>query len=138
MVVTKVAEFRQIEDGFLLLKFVIFIVVDFDEALTDEVHFLHITLVTNDTLSWGRNTAIHLNNQLVSEATLALLEEMVEGSLELFEDASVLDQICLHLWSNLLIELEFFDNEVEIVEECLLNVLSDIVIECWLNMEWLV
>ena len=86
LVVTKVAELGQIEDRLLLLDLVILVVIHFDEALADEVHLLHITLVADNTLSWRRNTAVHLNNEFVGEAALALLEEMVEGSLKLFED----------------------------------------------------
>ena len=41
----------------------------------------------------------------------------------------------MHLWSDLLIELEFFNDQVEIIEEGLLYVLSDIIIERWLNVE---
>jgi hypothetical protein len=44
----------------------------------------------------------------------------------------------LHLWGDLLIELELFNNQVEIIEESLFDVLSDIVVQSWLNMEWLV
>mgnify|MGYP004184070287 CR=1 FL=1 len=44
----------------------------------------------------------------------------------------------MHLWSDLLIELELFNNQVEIVEEGLLYVLSDIIVQGWLDMEWLV
>jgi hypothetical protein len=37
-----------------------------------------------------------------------------------------------------LIELELLNNQVEIIEESLFDVLSDIVVQSWLNMEWLV
>ena len=60
---------------------------------------------------------------------------MVERSLELFEHSSVLDQVCLHLWCNLLVKLELFDNEVEVIKESLLNVFSNIIIKGRLDME---
>lgn len=44
----------------------------------------------------------------------------------------------MHLWGDLLVELELFDNKVEIVQESLFDVLSDIIIKSWLNMERLV
>ena len=106
--------------------------------MTNEIHFFDITFVTNDALSRCRNTAVHLNNELICEATLALLKEMIEGSLELFEDSGVLNQIGLHLWRDLLVELELLDNQIEIVKEGLLDVLSDIVVKGWLDVERLV
>jgi hypothetical protein len=53
---------------------------------------------------------------------------MVEGAFKLLEYSRVLDQIGLHLGGNLLIELELLDDQVEIVKEGLLDVLSDIVV----------
>lgn len=44
----------------------------------------------------------------------------------------------MHLWGNLLIENEFLNDKVEVIHEGLLNILSDIVIESRLNVEWLV
>ena len=63
---------------------------------------------------------------------------MVKRPLKFFEYSGILNQIGLHLWSDLLVELEFFDDEVEVVAERLLNILSDIIIQRWLNMIWLV
>jgi len=37
-----------------------------------------------------------------------------------------------------LVELELLNDQVEIVKESLLNVLSDIIIQSWLDVEWLV
>lgn len=54
------------------------------------------------------------------------------------EDSSVLDELSLHLWCDLLVENELFNDQVEIIHEGLLYVLSDIVIESWLDVEWLV
>ena len=138
LVVTKIAEFWQIEDWFIFFVLVVFVVVDFDEALSDEIHFFDIALVANNTLAWCRDTAIHLNDKFVGKATLTLLEEMIERPLKFFEYSGILNQIGLHLWSDLLVELEFFDDKVEVIEECLLNILSNIIIQRWLNMIWLV
>jgi hypothetical protein len=106
--------------------------------LPDEVHFFYVTLVADDALARGRDAAVHLDDQLVGESTLTLLKEVVEGSLELFEDAGVLNQVGLHFWGDLLVELELLDNEVEIVKESLLDVFADIVVERWLDVERLV
>ena len=37
-----------------------------------------------------------------------------------------------------MIELELFNDQVEVVEEGLFNILSDVIVESWLNVEWLV
>lgn len=63
---------------------------------------------------------------------------MVERALKFFEDSGILDQVGLHLWGDLLVELELFDDQVEIIEEGLFDILSDIVVESWLDMERLV
>ena len=79
-----------------------------------------------------------MDTQFVREATLTLLEEVVEGSLEFFEHTSILDEVSLHFRSNLLIELEFFNNKVEIIQKSLLDIFSDVVVKSRLNMERLV
>jgi hypothetical protein len=63
---------------------------------------------------------------------------MIERSLEFFKDPCVLDEICLHFWCYLLIELELFDDQIEIVKECLLYIFSNVIIESRLDVEWLV
>ena len=140
MVITEVGVLWQIKDGLVLEAFTLisFIIVDFNKSLSYEVHFLHIALVADDNFARSGNPAIHLDDQFVREATLALLKEVIEGSLEFFEDPGILNEVSLHLWSDLLVELEFFDDQVEIVEEGLLYILPDIVVKRWLDMEWLV
>jgi hypothetical protein len=128
LVVSEVRELWKIENWLLLGFLVVLIIVNLNETLSNEVHFLDITLVANNSLPWSVDSAVHSNNQLVSETSLTLLKEMVERSLELLEDSGILDQISLHLWSNLLVELELLNNQVEIVKESLFNVLSDIIV----------
>ena len=106
--------------------------------MSNEIHLLDITLVADDCFSWGVDSTVHGDDKLVGESSLAFLEEMVEGSLELLEDSSVLDKVSLHLWGNLLVELELFDDQVEIVQEGLLNILSNVIIQGWLDMERLI
>ena len=63
---------------------------------------------------------------------------MVKGLFKISENSSVLDELSLHFWSDLLEEWELLNNKIEIIKESLFNIFSDIVIESWLNMEWLV
>lgn len=63
----------------LLVFFVIvFVVENLDESLSDEVHFLNVTLVTDDDLAWDEDSAEHANDQVVGETGLTLFEEVVE------------------------------------------------------------
>jgi hypothetical protein len=86
------------------LDLIVVVVVDLDDSLSDEIHLLDITLVTNDGLTWGIESAEHVDDELVGESSLAFIEEMVERLLELLENSCVLDQLGLHLWSDLLVE----------------------------------
>ena len=138
MVVSEVRELRKIKDWLLFLDLVILVVEHFNQALSDEIHLLHIALVGNNYFAWGVDSAVHCDDQLIGEASLAFFEEVVERSFELFEHPGVLNEVSLHLWGDLLIELELFDDKVEIVQESLFNILSDVVVESWLDMERLV
>ena len=138
LIVSEVRELWKIEDWLFLLDFIIVVVIHLNNTLSNEVHFLDIALVTDDSLAWGIESAEHVNDQLVGKTSLALIEEMVERFFEFLENSRVLDEFSLHLWGNLLIENKLLNDQVEIIHEGLLNVLSDIIIESWLNMEWLV
>ena len=78
LVVTEVREFGEIQDWLLLGFFIILVVVDFNETLSNEVHLLDITLVADNSLAWCVDSAVHSNDELIGEASFALLEEMVE------------------------------------------------------------
>ena len=138
LVVAEVAVLRQVQNGSLLLELIVLVVVDLDQPLSDEVHFLDIALVANHTFTRCRDAAVHLNDEFVGEASLTLFKEVVEGPLKLLEHSSVLDQVRLHLWSDLLVELELLDDQVEVVQEGLLDVFSDVVVQGWLDVEWFV
>lgn len=140
MVVTEVGVLWQIKDGLVLKPFTLisFIIVHFNESLPNEIHFLDIALIADHHFAWSGNPAVHLDDQFVGEAALALLKEVIKRSLELFEHPGVLDEVSLHLGSDLLIELEFFNDKIEIIEEGLLNILSNIIVKRWLDVEWLV
>ena len=138
LVVSEVAVLRQIQNRSLLLELIVLVVVDLDQALSDEVHFLDIALVANDTFPRCRDAAVHLNDEFVREPSLTLFKEVVEGPLKLLEHPSVLNQVRLHLRSDLLVELELLDDQVKVVQEGLLDVFSDVVVQGWLDVEWFV
>jgi len=138
LIITEVRIFRQVKNWLLFVDFVVFIVENFNQTLSNEIHFFNVTSITNNCLAWSIDSAIHTDDKLIGKSSFALFEEMVEGLFEFFEDSGVLNQVSLHLWGDLLIELELFNNQVEIIEESLFDVLSDIVVQSWLNMEWFV
>lgn len=139
LIVTEVAELWQIKNGlFVLAIFTGLIGVEFYDTLSDEEELLNIALVADDGLTWGVDSAVHVDDELVGKTSLTLIEEVVEGFLEFLEHSGVLDQVGLHLWGDLLVELEFFNNQVEIVHEGLFDVLPDIIVESWLDVEGLV
>lgn len=88
----------------------LFVVENFNNALSDEVDLFDVTLVTDHSLAWSVNSAEHIDNELIGESSLTFVEEMVKLLFELFENISVLNQLSLHFWSDLLIEREFFDD----------------------------
>lgn len=54
------------------------------------------------------------------------------------ENSSALNQLCLHLRCDLLVKWELFNDEIEIVEEGLLNIFTDITVESGLDVERLI
>jgi len=106
--------------------------------LSDKEHLLNICLVAYDNFAWNVDPAEHVNDQIVGESSLAFFKEVVERLFKVSECSSALDEFSLHLWSNLLVKLEFFNHQVEVIQECLLNVFSNVVVKSRLNMVWLV
>ena len=146
--VAEVGVLGEVQDRFLFVNssllvvtnFIIIslIVVHIDQSLSNEEHLLDVGLVADHDLAWDVDPAEHVDDQVVGEASLALLEEVVEGLLEVSEGPGALDEFSLHLGSDLLVELELLDDQVEIVQEGLLDVLSDVVVKGWLDVVWLV
>lgn len=60
------------------MDLIIVVVVNLNDTLSNEVHFLNVTLVTDNSLAWGIKSAEHVNDQLVGESSLAFIEEVVE------------------------------------------------------------
>ena len=139
LIVTEITELWQVKNGlFVLAIFAALVGVKFHNTLSDEEELLDVALVADDSLAGSVDSAVHVDNELVGETSLALIEKVVERLFEFLEHSGILNQVSLHLWRDLLIELEFFNDQVEIIHEGLFDVLSDIVVKSWLDMEWLV
>lgn len=78
LVVSKVGVFGQVKNGFVLDLLVIFVVVDFNEALSDEKHFLDIALVADHHLAWVLNSTEHIDNHFIGKSSLAFFKEVIE------------------------------------------------------------
>ena len=128
LIISKITKFRQVKDWSFLNNFIIIIIENFNDSLSDEINLLNVTFVADYNSTRGVKSAEHIDDKFICKASLAFIKEMVERFLELLEHSGVLNQVGLHLWGNLLVELELFNDQVEIVEESLFNVLSDIVI----------
>ena len=53
---------------------------------------------------------------------------MVKILLKFFEDFGVLDEVSLHVWRHLVVEVKLFHNKVKIKEEGLLNISSNVLV----------
>jgi hypothetical protein len=91
LIVTEIGVLRQIKNWFFFFNLVILIVEDFDQALSDEVHLLHVAPIADHGLPWSVDSAVHANNELIGKPSFTLLEEMVERFFKFFEHSSVLD-----------------------------------------------
>jgi hypothetical protein len=104
LIVSEVRVLGKVQDGLVFDFLVVFVVVNLHQTLTDEEHLFDVGLVTNDGFAGVLDAAEHIDDHLVGKASLALLEEVVEGPFELLEDTGVLDEVSLHLGSDLLVE----------------------------------
>jgi hypothetical protein len=142
--IAEVGVLRQIQNRLLLVNsallvvadFVVvaFVVVDVHEALSNKEHLLNVSLITNNNLAWNVDPAEHVDDQIVGEAALALFKEVVKRLLKVPESSGALDQFGLHLGGDLLVELEFFDHEVEVIQESLLDIFPNVIVQCRLNV----
>ena len=90
--------------------------VDLTEFLTI-VYYSKIRLI---------NSCKHIDDQFVEETSFTVFKEMLEVQLKVLENS--IHNLSLHLWWNLLIEVEFFNNKVEIIHKCIMHVLLDITV----------
>ena len=77
-------------------------------------------------------SCVHLYDELISETITTFGKEVVEPSYEIFEN--LVDKFGLHARWELLVEIEFFDNDIEIVEKGLFNVFLNLYREFWGNV----
>ena len=82
----------------------------------------------DDSSSRSIDSTVKIDDNLIDKSSFAFFEEMVEWFFKLMENSSVLNKFWLHFWCNLLIEVEFFNNQVEIKQKRLFDVFSDIVV----------
>lgn len=65
MVVAEVTEFGKIENGWRLLIFeelIIIVIFDFNDTLSNEVHFFYVTFVADNNSSLVVESAIHIDD----------------------------------------------------------------------------
>jgi len=106
----------------------VLVVENLDDTLSNKKHFLNWAFVTDDHTILLKDPTEHRDDELVCETALTLIKEMIEGAFELLEYSGALNQLCLHLGGDLLVEGELFDDEVEIIEEGLLYVFTDVTV----------
>ena len=110
--------------------------MDYAELL--KVNFLDETLVRDYVLALRNLPRVEGDNELIRETPLTFIEEAIKRLLKLVECLRLLNQPSLHFWCDLLVEREFFDQQIKVLLECLLNVEPDIVVKDRLDMEWFV
>jgi hypothetical protein len=78
LVVAEIGVLGQVQNGFVFVVLIIFVVEHFYEALPDEVHFLDVTFVADDSFARSVNPAVHANNQFIGKASFTFFKEVVE------------------------------------------------------------
>jgi hypothetical protein len=73
------------------------------------------------------NPSKHVYDELINETALTVLKEVSELCLEVLENCTY--DLCLHFWWDLLIEVEFFNNQIEVVQEGIVNKLLNVAIQ---------
>jgi len=135
LVVSKVAELWKVEDWLLIDDLVILVILDLNYTLFDEVHFFHVGFVIDHSLTGVDNSAKQRDDQLIREPSFTLIEKVIERFFKLLEHSGVLNDFSLHFWGNLLVECELLDYEVKVILEGLFDVLSDVAVKRWLNVQ---
>ena len=77
------------------------------------------------------HASVQLDNELVAEADLARVEEVLEVADEPAEE--LLDELGLHLGSELLVQRELLYDQVEIVMESVGDGMLDILVQLWVQ-----
>lgn len=93
-------------------------------ARQNEHQFIRFAAILLNFLVRAVHSSIEPNDALVAEPHLARVEEMLEPAHELVED--LVNQCCLHLWRQLLIQVILFHNQVEIEVESICHSFLDL------------
>ena len=131
--VAEVAILRQVEDRLPDIHLVFAVFEQLDKALADEVHLVHVLFIRNELLARVIDTRIQADNHFVEIAALTLTEEVAEVFFEFAELPCCLNDLSLHIWRDLVKELELLNQHVEIVQQRLLDVRLDVGVESGLN-----
>jgi hypothetical protein len=78
VIITEVGVLRQEKNWLFLVNFIIFVVKDFDETNSDEIHFFNNTFMLNDSSSRSVDSTVKIDDNLVDKSSLTFFEEMVE------------------------------------------------------------
>lgn len=78
LVIAKVRVFGQIEDGLATFLLIVIIVEHLHNTLANEEHLLHIAFVADHSFVLLENATKHVDDELVGEAALTLVKEMIE------------------------------------------------------------
>ena len=103
------------------------LIVHSDFSFLNKVDLPEFLSIVNDSRIRLVYPSEHIDNQLIYEASLAVFEEMSELQLKLFENSAY--NLGLHLGRDLLIEVEFLYNQVEIMQEGVMYELLDVTVQ---------
>jgi hypothetical protein len=78
MVVAKVRILRQEQNWFFFVNLIIFIIENFNQTNSDEVHLLDDALVLNDSSARRVDSAVEVDNDFVNETSLTFLKKVIE------------------------------------------------------------
>ena len=107
-----------------------------DIACEHHYDLLWLFTIRHDELVRRVDASIELYDELVAEADLARIKEVLEPLDELVEDG--LDQLGLHLWGKLVVQAVLLHDQVMIIVESILNCELDIAVQVILEMVRLV
>lgn len=91
------------------------IIMDFNYSLSDEIKFFKMTFVALNNCVCLLESAEKINDNFISESSLAFIKEMLEVLFKFIEYLGFFDKSCLHFWSELLVEWELLNDKIEIM-----------------------
>jgi hypothetical protein len=78
---------------------------------------------------WRGDAGVHVNDELVGEAFLTRVKEVLEVVFEVLEKKA--NEFGLHCVGELFVEFELLDDQVEVKAEGIVDVASDVPVEAW-------